>query len=318
MAPCRYNTTSNGFKTCDVINISGSQETVKDRSEIRLCSTGNLLCTGVNNSVDMGSITDKISINPAVVSRDKVTTSDKLEATSAINDLNLTSVFAREEMDLNCPPQQVILLKTDDVASAALLTPIRGSPRELPVQHIHHHHHVHHFHNMDREQPPSKIEDLPYKKLTEESAQLRSLNVFAGPVEGITGNSSLNKSGSGSKHGSNGQNGSSTIVHAGGTNLESDVHIAGKSESGDVSENGSGKRIEQNRSGHREASLSKFRQKERRLGNKVMMLNISNQGLLHFSNTFLHFILLNLLTLFSTSSFYRIRKFKRTRETLLS
>lgn len=269
----RYNT-SDGFKMLDVINISGSQETVKDKSEIRLCLNGNLLCPGVNNKVDMGSITDKLSINPAVVSRDKVTTSDKLEATSAINDLNLPSVFARTEMDLNCPPQQVILLKTDDLASPALLTPIRGSPRELPVQHIHHHHHVHHFHNMDREQPPSKIEDLSYKKLTEESAQLRSLNIFNGPVEGNTGNCSLNKSGSGSKHGSNGQNGSSTIVHAGGTNVESDVHIAGKSGSGDASESGSGKRIEHNRSEHREASLTKFRQKkERRLGNKARYVN---------------------------------------------
>ncbi|KAL8135993.1 hypothetical protein AgCh_010562 [Apium graveolens] len=268
-----YNTTSNGFKTCDVINISGSQETVKDKSEIRLCSNGNLSCQGIDNNVDMGSITDKLSINPAVVLRDKVTTSDKLEATSGINDLNLSSVFARTEMDLNSPPQQVILLKTDDVVSPALLTPIRGSPRELPVQHIHHHHHVHHFHNMDREQPPSKIEDMSYKKLTEESTQLRSLNVFVGPVEGNTGNSSLNKSGSGSKHGSNGQNGSSTLVHAGGTYIESDVHMAGKSGSGDASESGSGNRMEQNRTGHREASLTKFRQKERRLGNKARHVN---------------------------------------------
>ncbi|KAK1403433.1 Two-component response regulator-like APRR7 [Heracleum sosnowskyi] len=266
----RYNTTLDGFKTRDMINISGSQETVKDKSEIRLCSDGNLLCLGVKNNVDMGSITNKLSINPAVVSRNKVTTSDKLEATSVINDLNLSSVFAQTGMDLNCPPPQVILLKTDDLASPALLTPIRGSPRELPVQHIHHHHHVHHFHNMDREQLPSKIEDLSYKKLTEESAQFRSLNVFNGPVEGNTGNCSLNKSGSGSKHGSNGQNGSSTIVHAGGTNVESDVHIAGKGGSGDASESDSGKKIEQNRSEHKEASLTKFRQKkERRLGNKA-------------------------------------------------
>ncbi|WOG96533.1 hypothetical protein DCAR_0415869 [Daucus carota subsp. sativus] len=236
----RINATLNGCKTRDGINVSGSLETVKNESDIRVCPKGNIFCPspgGVNHNVDMGSVTDKLSINPAVISRDK--------------------------------PQQIILVKTDDLASPALLTPIRGSPRELPIQHIHHHHHVHHFHNIDREQPLSNNEDLSYKKLTEESAQLRSLNVFVGPVEGNPGNCSLNKSGSGSKHGSNGQNGSSTVVHAGGTNVESDIHIAGKSGSGDASESGSGKRMDQSRSGHREASLIKSRQKEPRFGNKA-------------------------------------------------
>lgn len=295
MALCRINATLNGCKTRDGINVSGSLETVKNESDIRVCPKGNIFCPspgGVNHNVDMGSVTDKLSINPAVISRDKVTSSEKLEATSAINDLNLLSVFARTEMDLNCQPQQIILVKTDDLASPALLTPIRGSPRELPIQHIHHHHHVHHFHNIDREQPLSNNEDLSYKKLTEESAQLRSLNVFVGPVEGNPGNCSLNKSGSGSKHGSNGQNGSSTVVHAGGTNVESDIHIAGKSGSGDASESGSGKRMDQSRSGHREASLIKSRQKEPRFGNKVMMLNtkLLEHDSSVYSNKFSHII----------------------------
>nr|GLL34593.1 two-component response regulator-like APRR7 isoform X2 [Ipomoea trifida] len=45
-----------------------------------------------------------------------------------------------------------------------------------------------------------------------------SSNVMAGPFEGTLGNHSLNKSASGSNHGSNGQNGSSTAVNVGGNN----------------------------------------------------------------------------------------------------
>lgn len=287
MGLCRYNTTSNGCKTSNGIDVNGSAEAIKDGSDIRTGSNRNILCTtseGIKNNVDTDSITDKLPINPAVVSKDSVDmTSNNLKATSAVNDLNLSSVFAPTELDLNCSPQQVILVKTDDLASRALLTPIRGSPVELPVQHIHHHHHVHHFHSLDREQPLSNLKNMPYKN-PEESQHLRSLNVVVGPVEGNAGNRSLDKSGSGSKYGSNDQNVSSTIVHAGGTNVESELHREGNSGNGDASGSASRNRKDQSRYAHEETSLTKFHhKKDRRFGYKVIMLNyIKDQGLLNF------------------------------------
>ncbi|KAL8149861.1 hypothetical protein AgCh_006759 [Apium graveolens] len=263
-----YNTTSNGCKTSNGIDVSVSLEAINDESDIRTSSNRNLFCPsseGIKNNVDMDSITDKLPINPAVVSKDSVDmTSNSLKATTAIDDLNLSSVFAPTELDLNCSPQQVILVKTDDLASRALLTPITGSPPELPVRHIHHHHHVHHFHSMDSERPLSKHENMPYKKPE---------NVVVGPVEGNAGNCSLNKSGSGSKYGSNGQNVSSTVVHAEGKNVESEVHVEGNSGSGDATGSASRNRTDESRYAHEEASSTKFRhKKDRKFGYKLHTL----------------------------------------------
>lgn len=299
---CRSNTTSNAFKAPIEVNgssslVNGSLEIVKNEyaSDIRSFSNINLLYPNsdvVNNNVDLGSITDKLSINPAVVMK------DKLEAASAINDLNLSSVSTPMKKDLKCPPQQVILVKTDDLASTAVLAPIRGSPQEHPIQHIHHHHHVHHFHNMDRQKPLPNLDDLSFMKLTADAAHFGSLNVLVGPVEGNTGNYSLNKCASGSKHRSNGQNGSSTVVRAGGTNVESDVQVAGKSGKGDASASASGYKIDQNKSAHREAALTKFRQKERQFGNNKVtnfeLLSWLSQVLLNPNDAFILLIYLPL------------------------
>lgn len=124
------------------------------------------------------------------------------------------------------------------------------------VHHIHHHHHhVHHYHNIELNQPPDNDEDSGLKKLAEKAPYCGSSNVLGGGgggVEGNIGNYSLNGSGSGSKHGSNG-------VNVEGKNVESrgGVGLAGKS-GGDGGEN----RIEQ-KSAAREAALMKFREKRK-------------------------------------------------------
>lgn len=230
----------------------------------------NQTADGVENSVGTGSMTDKVSIKQTVVLK------DKLAATSATNNLNLSSVSTSVKKDLKCSTQQVILVKSENLSSTANLAQISGSPQEHPIHHIHHHHYVHHFHNMDGKEPMHKIDDLSFKKLTADAPHFGSLNVFVAPIEGDGGNYNLNKSGSGSKHGSTGQNGSSTVVHAGGTNTESDVLLTGKSGSGDVSGTGSRSRKDQNKFEHREAALTKFRQKkkDRQLGNKVINLEL--------------------------------------------
>ncbi|KAL3642541.1 receiver domain [Castilleja foliolosa] len=119
----------------------------------------------------------------------------------------------------------------------------------------------------------------------------RSINGLGEPVDGnnnnnnITGKCSLNRSASGSNHGSNGQNGSSNVVNAvanynnnssnNNNNAESDV---GKSGSGDASGSGSGKKVDEIKSAQREAALIKFRQKrkERCFKKKVRYQNRKN------------------------------------------
>nr|GEU86151.1 two-component response regulator-like APRR7 isoform X1 [Tanacetum cinerariifolium] len=135
------------------------------------------------------------------------------------------------------------------------------APQEIRIQHIHHHHHVHHYHNIDTDQPLSNQNDFGPNDLGSDAPHCGSSNIMGGPVEGNLENYSLNKSGSGSKHGScNVQNGSNTAGNIEGTNVESNVGIFEKSGSGG---DGSGNRIIENnhKSAQREAALTKFRQK---------------------------------------------------------
>lgn len=118
------------------------------------------------------------------------------------------------------------------------------------IQHIHHHHHVHHYHD-----------DFSLKKLAIDSPHCGSSNVLGGPIEGDPENYILNRSASGSKHGSNNQNGSSTTAKGGGTMVERDVGLGGKNGGGDAG--GSQNMIEQNKSVQREAASTKFCQKRK-------------------------------------------------------
>ncbi|XP_024980790.1 two-component response regulator-like APRR7 isoform X1 [Cynara cardunculus var. scolymus] len=137
--------------------------------------------------------------------------------------------------------------------------------QEHRIQHIHHHHHVHHYHNIDEEEPLSNHGDFGLNKLGADAPHCGSSNIMGGPVEGNLETYSLNRSASGSKHGSNVQIGSNTAVNFEATNVESDVGLARKSGSGDASGSGNGSgtrnRIDQHKSAHREAALTKFRQK---------------------------------------------------------
>ncbi|KAI3748375.1 hypothetical protein L6452_11403 [Arctium lappa] len=159
--------------------------------------------------------------------------------------------------------EQVIPRQADGIAPAGVLH------QEHSIQHIHHHHHVHHYHNIDEKQPLSNHDDFGLNKLGADAPYCGSSNIMGGPVEGNHENYSLNRSASGSKHGSNVQIGSNTAVNFEATNVESDVGLARKSGSGDASGSGSGSgsgngtrnRIDQHKSAQREAALTKFRQK---------------------------------------------------------
>ncbi|KAA8518817.1 hypothetical protein F0562_016409 [Nyssa sinensis] len=252
----RYNTASNACKA--PIGITGSSspldsvEVVKKESicNIRSHSNGNPPYQSSNvgsNDIDMFSTTNKVFTYTKVLK-------DKSKATSAVNDLHPLCTFQHIKGDVMCNPQQVILVKADDMAATAVLAPPRGSHLEL---------YHHHFPDMDQQKPLCNHANLSLEKVAADAPHCGISKVLGGPVEGNAENWSLNRSVSGSNHGSNGENRSSTVVNAGGTNMESDNGLAGKSGSGDASGSGSGNRVELNKYAQRVAALAKFRQKRK-------------------------------------------------------
>lgn len=289
--PCRYNTPANIFKAPNGITGSSSildnsievakRESVGDIQVYSADQIVNQSSNGVSNNIDMGSTTNKLP-------------KDKSEATSAINGLHY-SAFRPIKNDLGYSQQQVSLLPYGSQSTDLC----RGSYQELQIQHPHqqnyHHHHHHHHHHFHMENQPSPNHDeSSLKKLAVDAPHCGSTNVIGGPMDGTPRNCSLNRSASGSNHGSNGQNGSgsngqngsnhgsngqngsSTVINAIGNNAESDVGQTGKSGSGDASGSGSGSgsgnKIDENKHAQREAALIKFRQKrkERCFQKKVM------------------------------------------------
>ncbi|WRX11597.1 Signal transduction response regulator [Theobroma cacao] len=94
--------------------------------------------------------------------------------------------------------------------------------------------------------------------------QCGSSNLSSLPhVEGNAANHSLTRSASGSNHGSNGQNGSSTVLNTRGMNLESENGVPGKGGAGGGIGSGGRNGVDQNRFAQREAALNKFRQKRK-------------------------------------------------------
>ncbi|KAL0375140.1 UNVERIFIED_CONTAM: Two-component response regulator-like APRR7 [Sesamum radiatum] len=255
----RYNTSTNIFKAPNGITgsssvLDNSIEVAKRESvgDIQVYSVDHIVyqsSNGVSNNIDMGSSTNKLP-------------KDKSEATSGINGLH-PSAFRPVKNDLRYSQQQVSLLPNG--MQSTDLCPGRGSHQDIQIQHTHHqnyHHHHHHFQNLEN-QPSSNIDESSSKKLIVDAPHCGSTNVLGGPMDGNPRNYSLNRSASGSNHGSNGQNGSSTAVNAVGNNAESDVGQGGKSGSGDASGSGSGNRVDENKLAQREAALIKFRQKRK-------------------------------------------------------
>ncbi|KAK2647681.1 hypothetical protein Ddye_015170 [Dipteronia dyeriana] len=211
---------------------------------------------GGSNNMDMGSPTDNTFIKPVLLK-------NKSKVSSTVNHLHSSCAFQPMKNDLLCSPQQVLSDKGDD----AVATSARGLQRskELQIQHLtHHYDYCHHLvHNMQEKQLPHDHKQLSLKKMAAAVPHSGSSNMFGGLVEGIAGNYSVNGSASGSNHGSNVQNVSSTAMNAGGMNGESDIGDAGKSGSGEASGSGTGNRVDQNKLSHREAALTKFRQKRK-------------------------------------------------------
>ncbi|XP_012486152.1 two-component response regulator-like APRR7 [Gossypium raimondii] len=267
----RYNTASNANKV-PVVNI-GSSSALDSNLELTrqgsVCNNESHLVNELpnqssnvgSNNIDRGSTTNNAFAKAAV---DK----NKSAASSTVRSLHPSSIFQPMKNDLLRATQKVVFDKADDVSTTAGLAQARGIHHELQMQHPSNHYDQHHHltHGMQQQQPPEH-DDLSLKKLAADAPHCGSSNVLGGLVEGNAANYSVNGSASGSNHGSNGPNGSSNAVNTVGTNMESDNGIAGKSGSGDVSGSGSGSgsggKADQSKSAHREAALTKFRQKRK-------------------------------------------------------
>ncbi|XP_062092813.1 two-component response regulator-like PRR37 isoform X2 [Humulus lupulus] len=91
--------------------------------------------------------------------------------------------------------------------------------------------------------------------IIQDASQCGSSNVLRAPMEGNISNQSLNRSGSGSNHGSNGQKRSTTASNSRGKKTESDSVVTGRGKTIEGSES------DVNRFAQREAALKRFRQK---------------------------------------------------------
>lgn len=185
---------------------------------------------------------------------------DKPEAISAFKSSE-SSAFEPVQSACLHLASQVITRNSDDAEDKPVET-FRGSYQQVRVQHHHHHHHYyhHHVHNVKQQRDH---DDLSLKNLAAAAQQCGSSNIFGGPIESQAGNCSINGSASGSNYGSNGHNGSSTLLNGGLTNVESDNGAAGNSGNGGISRRNSGNEVEENRVAQREAALTKFRQKRK-------------------------------------------------------
>ncbi|EXC33207.1 Two-component response regulator-like protein [Morus notabilis] len=212
---------------------------------------------GSSNNNDLASTNKYVAPKPEAFN-------DKPESTSGFKSSH-SSAFQPVQSGCICLAPQVPLGKTDDGEVDPVQAPAKGSYKQVQVQHHHHHHHHyhHHVHNLQQHMLQAEHDDLSLKNMAASAQQCGSSNVFGGPVESHTRNYSVNGSASGSNHGSNGQNGSSTALNAGLTNVESDNGVIGNSGGDGISRRNSGIGVDENRVAQREAALTKFRQKRK-------------------------------------------------------
>ncbi|EOY18478.1 Pseudo response regulator, putative isoform 5 [Theobroma cacao] len=120
------------------------------------------------------------------------------------------------------------------------------------------------FHPSSAFQPVQSGHGSALQPVAQAAPQCGSSNLSSLPhVEGNAANHSLTRSASGSNHGSNGQNGSSTVLNTRGMNLESENGVPGKGGAGGGIGSGGRNVVDQNRFAQREAALNKFRQKRK-------------------------------------------------------
>ncbi|GMI96474.1 pseudo-response regulator 7 [Hibiscus trionum] len=264
----RYNTAANANKV-PVVN-TGSSSALDNNLELTrkgsVCHNCSHLVNDLrnqssnvgSNNIDMGSTNNNASAKAEVVK-------NKSAVSSTVRSSHPSAVFQPMKNDLLSASQKVVLDKGDDATTTAGPAQSRRTSQELQMLHHSNHFDQHRHLTHGMQQQPPEHDDLSLKKLAADAPHCGSSNMLGRLVEGNAGNYSINGSASGSNHGSNGPNGSSNAVNTVRMNMESDNRIAGKSGSGDVSGSGSGSgsKADQSKSAHREAALTKFRQKRK-------------------------------------------------------
>ncbi|PON72782.1 Two-component response regulator-like [Parasponia andersonii] len=199
-----------------------------------------------SNNIEMGFTTNNALSNHVL---------NKSVTASTIQQLYPSSAFHPAKNDLSCAPHQITTDNANDETASMVLVHSKGTHKEHHTQQVHiHYDNHHHLMRSVQQQQSNDHNGFSLKKLVTAAPHCGSSKVLSGPVEGNNGNCSIIRSVSGSNHGS------SAAINVGGTNLESDNGISGKSGSGDAS--GSG-RVDENKSAQREAALTKFRQKRK-------------------------------------------------------
>ncbi|CAN4116995.1 unnamed protein product [Withania somnifera] len=191
---------------------------------------------GANNNIAMGSTSKGLTSKPQLL-RDKV------------NSLHLSSAFKPVTSDCRNASQQMPEVEPGEMPTADVLPP--ESSYDIVIQHPHQQ-----FHNL-YQHCTANHDDFPLKKMGVDGRHCASSNIRAGSCEGNPECQSLNRSASGSNHGSN------NAVTAGGTDWNSDTGLAVTSRScGDAIGCSSGNTTDSFKL-VRAAALTKFRQKRK-------------------------------------------------------
>ncbi|GLU02443.1 hypothetical protein SLE2022_196930 [Rubroshorea leprosula] len=177
---------------------------------------------------------------------------EKFESLSAFKPFH-SSAFQPAQNGHISSAQEALPEKANHMGVNAVDAQVSGSNQLFTIQHGYYHH------SMQRQ----SLTESSLKSMAITSMQCGSSNVFDGPTECNVVNYSVNGSASGSNHGSNGPNGSSIAPNAEQTNVESHNGAAGNSEAGAISGRTSASGLDEDRAAHREAALTKFRQKRK-------------------------------------------------------
>ncbi|CAA7406286.1 unnamed protein product [Spirodela intermedia] len=199
----------------------------------------------ISQGCNSGTKVDEVGPTNNFISKSKILNENESSSLS-VNPIQQRTDAAQNELQE----------KNDNKGSSTIMERPRGT-RQIQVKH---HHHQHHYDSQHDHVARHQLE-LPSEQVAA-VPPCGSSNMFNGPTETNVGNYSINVSISGSQHGSNAQNGSSTM-NPERTNMESENVLIGKKEAGGCngSGSGSGSGMDENRFAQRVAALTKFRQK---------------------------------------------------------
>lgn len=231
--------------SCSPVENSSDAAKTDSPQNLRSDTPPNQVSNGSSNNNDMGSTTYRSFTKPAEV----IDKPSSKTTSSAVDCANPSVVQPVEDDKMNVSPKQTVL---------------GGAGQEVQVQHHYHHyhHHHHHVHCLPQLNQLQKRDESSPKKMAPALECGSSCAVRRG-IEVNVANCSRNGSASGSNHGSNLHNGSSTAAKVEGANMASDNWAAPEGKAGVGSGSGSGTGLDQDLSAQKEAALNKICQKRK-------------------------------------------------------